>query len=124
VTHRTFKDQQERIWDVWQVHPSAAERRFSQRRVFDEDRTDSSERRSGEERRISGRDARAPVAAEFAYGWLCFETVGEKRRLAPVPEGWDRADDGMLEQWSCVAKQELRRKSGEMKGAQRGNTAR
>lgn len=118
VTHRTFKDRQGRIWDVWQVHPSAAERRFSQRRVFDEDRTDNSERRSGSDRRLRERDARAPVAAEFAYGWLCFETVGEKRRLAPVPEGWDRADDEMIEQWCCVAKPAVRRKTGEMKGAQ------
>jgi len=118
VTHRTFKDQQGRIWDVWQVHPSAAERRFSQRRVFDEDRTASSERRTGEDRRGGHRDSRAPVAAEFAYGWLCFETVGEKRRLAPVPEGWDRADDGTIEQWCCVAKPAVRRKTGEVRGIQ------
>ena len=101
---------------MWQVHPSAAERRFSQRRVVDEDRTDSTERRSGEERRIGERDARAPVAAEFAYGWLCFETTGEKRRLAPVPEGWDRADDETIEQWCCVAKPAVRRKTSEFRG--------
>ena len=124
VTHRAFKDLQGRIWDVWQVHPSAAERRFSQRRVFDEDRTDSSERRSGEDRRLSGRDTRAPVAAEFAYGWLCFETLGEKRRLAPVPEGWDRADDENIEQWCAMAKPAVRRKTGEIKGEERGKTAR
>jgi hypothetical protein len=119
VTHRTFRDLQGRIWDVWQVHPSAAERRFSQRRVVDQDRTDSSERRQGEERRIGERDARAPVAAEFAYGWLCFETAGEKRRLAPVPEGWDRADDETIEQWCCVAKPAVRRKTGESRGAEK-----
>ena len=124
VTHRTFKDRDGRLWDVWQVHPSAAERRFSQRRVFDQDRTDNAERRSGDDRRIAERDARAPVAAEFAHGWLCFETVGEKRRLAPVPEGWDRADDETIEQWCCVAKPAPKRKTGEVQAGQRGNTTR
>jgi hypothetical protein len=114
VTHRRFKDKQGKMWDVWQVHPSAAERRFVQRRVKDEDRGDAGDRRSGDERRTSEKargTARATIAPEFTYGWLCFETVGEKRRLAPVPEGWDRADDETIEQWCCVAKPVPRRKT-------------
>ena len=125
MTHRTFKDKQGRIWDVWQVHPSAAERRFVQRRVNDEDRGDALDRRSGDERRVSEKGdvgekghgekaqgiSRATIAPEFTYGWLCFETIGEKRRLAPVPEGWDRADDDTIEQWCCVAKAVPRRKT-------------
>ena len=117
MTHRTFKDKQGRIWDVWQVHPSAAERRFVQRRVKDEDRGDAGERRSGEERRQSEKGpgvTRATIAPEFTYGWLCFETIGEKRRLAPVPEGWDRADDDTIEQWCCVAKAVPRRKTDQV----------
>lgn len=122
MTHRTFKDKLGKFWDVWQVHPAAAERRFSQRRVRDDDRTDSAERRSGRDRRESETPTpppskhRATVAAEFAYGWLCFETVGEKRRLAPVPEGWERADDETMEQWCCVAKPVTRRPSGSIRG--------
>jgi hypothetical protein len=120
VTHRTFKDRLGKIWDVWQVHPSAAERRFSQRRVKDDERSDMTERRSGHDRRESERPQASHhpelVAAEFAYGWLCFETVGEKRRLAPVPEGWDRADDETIEQWCCVAKPVARRPSGSIRG--------
>ena len=124
MTHRTFKDKQGRIWDVWQVHPSAAERRFVQRRVNDQDRGDALDRRSGEERRVSEKGdvekghaekaqgiSRATIAPEFTYGWLCFETIGEKRRLAPVPEGWDRADDETIEPWCCVAKSVPRRKT-------------
>ena len=90
-----------------------------QRRVFDDDRTDSTERRSGFDRRQSPSavERRASsVAKELTYGWLCFETVGEKRRLAPVPEGWDRADDETIEQWCCVAKPAARRKTGEIRG--------
>ena len=115
MTHRTFKDKDGRLWNVWQVHPSAAERRFVQRRVKDEERGEAGERRSGEERRLSEQKAhgmtRATIAPEFTYGWLCFETVGEKRRLAPVPEGWDRTDDETIEQWCCVAKPVPRRRN-------------
>jgi hypothetical protein len=25
----------------------------------------------------------------FANGWLCFESTIEKRRLAPIPDGWE-----------------------------------
>ena len=25
----------------------------------------------------------------FANGWLCFESMQEKRRLAPIPAGWE-----------------------------------
>ena len=34
----------------------------------------------------------------FADGWLCFESQAEKRRLAPIPEGWEVLDAGVLEQ--------------------------
>ena len=101
------------------MHPAAAERRFSQRRVKDEERSDMAERRSGAERRESQQprpEHRPLVAAEFTYGWLCFETVGEKRRLAPVPDAWDRADDETIEQWCCVAKPVARRPSGSIRG--------
>ena len=124
MTHRSFKDRQGKLWDVWQVHPSQAERRFSQRRHNKEELTDTAERRTGLDRRESetphtrkSDPAHRPlVAAEFAYGWLCFETFGEKRRLAPVPEGWERADDETIEQWCCVAKPVARRPSGMTRG--------
>jgi hypothetical protein len=34
----------------------------------------------------------------FAEGWLCFEAAtGEKRRLSPIPAGWDFVPDDALE---------------------------
>jgi hypothetical protein len=86
--------------------------------VREEERVDAAERRTGHERR-EGQLSRTPVAAEFVYGWLCFETVGEKRRLAPVPEGWDRADDETIEQWCCLAKPVVRRPSGSSRGVEK-----
>ena len=113
MTHRTFKDRDGKQWDVFLVHPSAAERRFVDRRVNKVDQAEGVERRRGEERRGDVRKSpRASVAEEFAHGWLCFETHGEKRRLAPVPELWHRADEETLEQWCEMATRALRRDTG------------
>lgn len=38
----------------------------------------------------------------FADGWLCFEADDQKRRLAPIPRGWDR-DVKTLEQLCAKA---------------------
>jgi hypothetical protein len=35
--------------------------------------------------------------AGLEHGWLCFESVTEKRRLTPIPPGWqERGDDELL----------------------------
>jgi hypothetical protein len=113
VTHRAFKDREGKQWDVWLVHPSAAERRFVDRRASAGQQEGAVERRSGLERRGGVRkSARASVSQEFAQGWLCFETSGEKRRLAPVPEEWDRASEETLERWCGAAAPALRRNTG------------
>ena len=78
--------------------------------MTDEERLDAAERRTGLERRAETL-SRSHVAAEFAYGWLCFETNGEKRRLAPVPEGWETADEETIERWCSLAKPVVRRPS-------------
>jgi hypothetical protein len=36
------------------------------------------------------------LAEGFAAGWLTFECEEEKRRLAPIPEGWEHAADEHL----------------------------
>lgn len=110
MTHRSFRDKAGLNWDVWEVRPTAAERRYLQRRIHEEDRKDSSERRSGDERRRS-KLSLTPIASEFAGGWLCFECPTGKRRLAPVPEGWERVDHDTIEEWCCAAKPAVRRKS-------------
>jgi hypothetical protein len=68
-----------RIWEAWEVHPSAAERRLN------------------EERRRSARPApdrrqrtevRFVLPPQLRFGWLAFQLELEKRRLAPIPKGW------------------------------------
>lgn len=38
----------------------------------------------------------AHLPPELEGGWLCFECAAEKRRLAPVPDGWEEMDDAAL----------------------------
>jgi hypothetical protein len=48
------------------------------------------ERRSGSDRRtVSQR--RITLAEGYGRGWLTFESLDEKRRLIPIPGGWDSA---------------------------------
>lgn len=80
--YKAFVDAQRRRWDVWDVHPAAIERRtgLDRRRA---PRADRPERRVQVERR------RMRLAPELRQGWLCFECAGERRRLAPIPSGWE-----------------------------------
>jgi hypothetical protein len=41
---------------------------------------------------------------DWKGGWLTFESGDEKRRLAPVPEGWERLRPQRLELLCRVAK--------------------
>lgn len=36
------------------------------------------------------------IRPELRGGWLAFESGDEKRRLAPVPDGWETASDAEL----------------------------
>jgi hypothetical protein len=38
----------------------------------------------------------ARVPREFRAGWLCFQSVHERRRLAPIPSQWAEWSDEML----------------------------
>ena len=39
---------------------------------------------------------KAMIPEALRGGWLCFESTSAKRRLAPVPRGWDDLDDDAL----------------------------
>jgi len=107
MSYRTFLDSKGTRWEVWLITPAAAERRNADRRVSKAgnagfegnlDRRRTPERRRGPFRRS------AAVANEFSNGWLCFESEGEKRRLAPVPPGWEEAGPDRMATWLQAAK--------------------
>jgi hypothetical protein len=88
MTHRRIRDTTGRWWDVWEVYPSAVERRMSgeQPAVLLE----------GEVERRTKREVRVVVPSELQQGWLAFQTGEERRRLAPIPDGWITLPEGKL----------------------------
>jgi hypothetical protein len=84
VAHREFIAPDGERWEAWAVQPLLFERRVA-----------PSPAPSGTERR-SNPGRRAPVATELRAGWLVFQKGESKRRLAPVPEGWDTMPDAEL----------------------------
>ena len=107
MSYRTFLDSTGKRWDVWLVTPAAAERRKADRRAGSsggEGYAGNLDRRKTPERRRSPFLRSVAVASEFSQGWLCFESEGEKRRLAPVPAGWHEAGPDRLSTWLQAAR--------------------
>ena len=85
MSYRRFCDEAGAEWEVWEVQPSAFERR-----------SDVGSYDGGDRRRASR--LRAPIASELRLGWIAFQSRGVRRRLAPIPHDWSRlADADLLE---------------------------
>jgi len=86
----SFDDRQGQGWQVWRVVPAS-----------------------------SVLDRSAWMDDQYREGWLCFESLstGERRRLAPVPEDWDRLPPERLELLCRVARP-ARRNAGPAGGAE------
>lgn len=67
---RTLRAPDGTVWEVWDVLPGL---QLSPRQ---------------------GRNALLPD--DMAEGWLCFDSPGEKRRLYPIPAGWEASEDEEL----------------------------
>jgi hypothetical protein len=87
MPHRTFRDLRGQEWEVWEVHPSAIERRMSAER--------RSAARAGPPRRRR-KESRLTVDPQLAGGWIAFQSRDERRRLAPIPDGWTHLTDAEL----------------------------
>ena len=70
MAERTFTDPDGTEWQVWSVVPG--------------------------EHSEWPEHARKHLPDAMAEGWLCFESAGEKRRLHPLPPGWDERGDDEL----------------------------
>ena len=95
MPYRKFTDENGKCWEVWAVPTSLAERRVGDRRKSEGWPPGFDERRKGEERRTV-KQTRARLTSEYQYGWLVFECPPERRRLTPVPDGWEELDDPRL----------------------------
>lgn len=112
VKYRVFDDYLGRRWEVWQTNPIFAELRFVERRQVPDRRSglraDTPERRTEDQRRARA-STPFPGIPQLAAGWLCFESEGERRRLAPVPDQWESADDMTLAALCNFASEEIKR---------------
>jgi hypothetical protein len=94
---RTFADSDGTYWSVTAIQPQLTERRLFDRRAVSSGVVDfRAERRMMPDRRHV-REVRAPVREGFEQGWLVFDNGNEKRRLAPVPVGWERMTTNQLQ---------------------------
>jgi hypothetical protein len=87
MTHRKIKDGHGRRWDVWEVYPSAVERRMSGESPAVQN-TDG----SGAGRR----EVKILVPSALQQGWLAFQAGDDRRRLAPIPLNWTTLDEEAL----------------------------
>ena len=84
---RTFRDPSGIEWQVWEVHPSLAERRAR------EDRR-AGQRETSDRRKLE--QARADLPDDLRRGWLAFRSVVERSRRTPIPPGWESLSDDEL----------------------------
>jgi hypothetical protein len=86
MTYRELHDDDGRLWEVWEVRPAAIERRqVEERRRMPREFAD---------RRNSALSLR--LLGGMRDGWLTFQCGSERRRLAPIPEGWAALTDETL----------------------------
>lgn len=64
---REFRDSSGATWHVFEVHPSVP-------------------------KNLQGAEP-IHMAPKLVNGWLCFQSGGQKRRVAPIPAGWEKLDD-------------------------------
>jgi hypothetical protein len=95
--HRTFRDDETHLWNAWDVHPVWGERRAHERRLMAGSPPPAlRDRRRIERRRDMG--LRISLPPRLASGWIAFECGEDRRRIAPIPEGWSElGDEGLRE---------------------------
>ncbi len=97
MPYRTFVDSIGTEWQVWDIVPRLNERRsgaVEDRRVEVVPIAFADRRR--ESRRIT-QSRRAVLRGSYAYGWLCFDSYKEKRRLTPIPDDWTTCSEQLME---------------------------
>lgn len=99
MSMRMFVGDDGRDWQAFDVVPRPNERRRYDRRSTAGEDIDQ-ERREGDRRLTVGRTS---LPAKSGDGWLCFESGAERRRLRPIPDDWNRCDEGTLRNYCRAA---------------------
>ena len=78
---RDLRESSGLAWRVWDVHPT-----WALPRLPDVDPSSP-----------DGASRRPLLSPGLAGGWLTFESaLGERRRIVPIPAGWDALDEAAL----------------------------
>jgi hypothetical protein len=102
LSRTVVRDADGTAWHIWEVRPKLAERRrMLDRRAFP---------RPTPDRRVSA-DERPMAWATAPEGWLVFQSTHVRRRLAPVPAGWEWMNEKALRTLLASAVISRRRKS-------------
>jgi hypothetical protein len=107
---RAFSDSGGNEWLAFDVIPRADERRRFDRRALREARSQPRDRRDVDRRFTVG--GRSHLVHCVADGWLCFERGPERRRLFPIPAGWQRCSDAELDAY-CQSARPVRGYAGD-----------
>ena len=87
MSYRRFTDPQGGVWEAWEVHPMAVERRVNAERRLNS--RDEGDRRKQQEFRLV-------IPRELSRGWLAVQSAAAKVRLSPIPDGWMHLSDHEL----------------------------
>jgi hypothetical protein len=99
---RSFIDQAGVQWEVRAIEPQLAERRSAARRRSALPPPGLERRRAADRRRAA--EVRTRVTPGYERGWLLFRSEGDRRRLAPIPQAWQRLSDESLAQLCAQAR--------------------
>ena len=103
MAFRTFLDRTGDEWQAFDVVPREDERRHYDRRSGHQSEQDESvadDRRDEHDRRLT---VGGVGLLGSAQGWLVFERGDERRRLSPIPDGWEKCSDLELDAYREVA---------------------
>ena len=87
---RDLTDDDGRPWQVWESRPGRAPSNSAQERYFEAQPAAAGENPS---RFTPGR----------SEGWLTFRSGSDRRRLSPIPDNWEEADEVALRRYLAAA---------------------
>jgi hypothetical protein len=98
---RSFRDETGTEWIVWAVWPQRETARHLERRQLADRRESAAPEPVIERRRGGGADRRRQLAGRgimvhHPEGWLTFQAGTARRRLSPIPDGWDAGSEADL----------------------------
>lgn len=87
---REFEDSAGRQWRVWSTHPAVSGDHTALGKFMES---------------LPKTDGQQPLSVRqrYVHGWLAFKWDNDRRRLAPIPAGWEESDVETLRRYLASA---------------------